>query len=803
MLRVYDCIANQHDPWLVLLAGLICTLSTITGFNLMHRSERAGGRFRPIWLCAGAAVIGAGIWSTHFIAMLAYDPGVLFGFAAAPTGLALVVAVAMSLAGLTVAQGRRFAARPLLAGVLLGLGIGGMHYLGMAGVEVPGTITWDAVHVAASLGLGVVLAGLAVGLFAHRGTRDGRLLAGSLLAIAICALHFTGMAAVEIRLDPTVVVSDAVISKAGLALGIAAATLVIIVFATAGAHVEERMAVMRESEATRLRMLANAAVEGIAICDGDLVREVNESLAGLLGIPQAALVGMSFGRFVGSRDRARWGALPPGSSAPMEVELQAAGGEVIPSEILVRSIEHEGRPHRLLAVRDLRERKNAEARIRFLAHHDPLTELPNRALFATRLDQEIARANRAETRLAVLCLDLDRFKEINDVFGHQAGDEALRIIAESLRIAIREGDVIARLGGDEFAVVMTDDPPPAEASALSNGLIQLADRPVVLAGQAVTLGVSVGIALYPEDGTTAGELLRNADTALYRAKDDGRGTFRFFEPAMDEALRERRALQHDLRQALGRGELRLVYQPQADIRTGEIIGFEALLRWAHPQLGNVPPDRFIPLAEECGAMLPIGEWVVRQACREAACWPRPLSIAINLSPVQFQTGDLVATVRSALRDAGLDPRLLELEVTETVLIRDRERARAILHGLKGLGVRLAMDDFGTGYSSLSYLQSFPFDKIKIDRSFISNIERNRQSMTIVKAVVGLGHGLDLEVIAEGVETTQQLELLRGERCDAVQGYLLGRPDDIGRFLSTLDRRATGAAEPAASAVEAA
>jgi diguanylate cyclase (GGDEF)-like protein/PAS domain S-box-containing protein len=563
------------------------------------------------------------------------------------------------------------------------------------------------------------------------------------------------------------------------------------------------MAVMRESEAMRLRTLANAAVEGIAICDGDVVREVNESLATLLGTPQHALVGMSFASFVASRDRGPWGALPSGASGPVEIELRAAAGEAVPSEILVRSIEHEGRPHRLLAVRDLRERKSAEARIRFLAHHDPLTELPNRALFATRLDQEIARAGRAGTRLAVLCLDLDRFKEINDVFGHQAGDEMLRVMAEALRELTREGDVVARLGGDEFVVVMTDDPQPADASALAERLIQLADRPVELAGQAVTLGVSIGIALYPEDGAAAGELLRNADTALYRAKNEGRGTFRFFEPAMDEALRERRALQHELRQALGRGELRLVYQPQADVRSGEIIGFEALLRWTHARLGNVPPDRFIPLAEECGAMLPIGEWVIREACREAARWPRPLSVAINLSPVQFQTGDLVATVRAALLETGLDPRLLELEVTETVLIRDRERARAILQGLKALGVRLAMDDFGTGYSSLSYLQSFPFDKIKIDRSFISNIERNRHSMTIVKAVVGLGHGLNLEVVAEGVETAQQLELLRGERCDAVQGFLLGRPDDIGSFVSTLERRAPDAVEPAGSAAAAA
>jgi predicted signal transduction protein with EAL and GGDEF domain len=354
-----------------------------------------------------------------------------------------------------------------------------------------------------------------------------------------------------------------------------------------------------------------------------------------------------------------------------------------------------------------------------------------------------------------------------------------------LRAAAGEA-FLARLGGDEFSLIATGGPQPASAEALADRLLATVANDIDVDGQNLRIGLSIGVAIYPVDGKDATTLVGNADAALYRAKADGRGTIRFFESDMDKRLRERRALQHDLRSALERHELTLHYQPQALIG-GDIIGFEALLRWQHPYRGLVPPATFIPLAEESGLIVAIGEWVLREACREAASWSHPLVIGINLSPVQFRHGDLPGLVHSVLLETGLDPKRLELEITEGVMIGDFSRAVSILRRLKSLGVRIAMDDFGTGYSSLSYLQAFPFDKIKIDQAFISNLERNPQSATIVRAVIGLARGLDVPVVAEGVETEHQLAFLSVEACDKVQGFLVGRPRPIEDYADIVGR----------------
>jgi len=385
----------------------------------------------------------------------------------------------------------------------------------------------------------------------------------------------------------------------------------------------------------------------------------------------------------------------------------------------------------------------------------------------------------------VLSIDLDRFKEVNDMFGHAVGDDALRGMSQQLRALAGEA-YLARLGGDEFTLVTTNGDHPALAEILAERLHAGVVTDLELDGQHLRVGISIGIAIFPADGTDATTLLNNADAALYRAKAAGRGKTRFFEIAMDNRLRERRAIQHELSSAIARNELRLHYQPLAKIE-GEVIGFEALIRWHNPQRGMVSPATFIPVAEESGLIMQIGEWVLREACREAASWSRPLQIAINLSPIQFRHGDLAGLVHSVLLETGLAPARLELEITEGVLIEDFARGVSILRRLKTLGVRIAMDDFGTGYSSLSYLQSFPFDKIKIDQSFISKVMNNPQSVAIVRAVIGLAHGLNLPVLAEGVETQAQLDFLAAESCDEVQGYLMGRPHPIMEYSDLIDR----------------
>jgi diguanylate cyclase (GGDEF)-like protein/PAS domain S-box-containing protein len=448
--------------------------------------------------------------------------------------------------------------------------------------------------------------------------------------------------------------------------------------------------------------------------------------------------------------------------------------------------DESGVPQFMVAViHDITERKRAEERIAHLAHHDPLTDLPNRAAFNERLAAALSRSIGSAGRFAVLCIDLDRLKEVNDVFGHAAGDQLLCEV--SRRLLAAAGDVfLARLGGDEFALIAETADQPAGIAELTDRLLAAIQSDLDIEGSPIRAGLSIGVAVFPDDGRDATTLLANADAALYRAKAEGRGVTRFFKADMDKRLRERHALRHDLGLAIERGELDVFYQPQARV-TGEIVGFEALLRWRRSPLGPVPPSTFIPIAEESRLIVQIGEWALREVCREAASWPRRLSVAVNLSPVQFQHGDLPSLVHSILLQTGLAADRLELEITEGVLLADSARALSVLRRLKALGVRIAMDDFGKGYSSLSYLQSFPFDKIKIDRAFVSKLEQNPQSAAIVRAVLGLARGLALPVLAEGVETEEELAFLAAEACDQVQGYLIGRPLPIADYAEATGR----------------
>jgi diguanylate cyclase (GGDEF)-like protein/PAS domain S-box-containing protein len=520
---------------------------------------------------------------------------------------------------------------------------------------------------------------------------------------------------------------------------------------------------------------------------------INRTAEAIFGIARGDLIGKSTQDASGKE--AANDLFPLGSEALRTRELQTIDEHVVHTHhngtriLTTRNLsipDETGEQRYLLSLsEDITERKQAEARIQHLANHDALTDLPNRAAFVEHLTRTIDAAKDSEESFAVLSIDLDRFKEVNDMFGHAVGDNVLRELSQQLRTLAGEAH-LARLGGDEFILITPNGNHPALAEVLARRLHAAVATDLELNGQHLHVGISIGIAIFPTDGADATTLLNNADAALYRAKAAGRGNTRFFEIEMDNRLRERRAIQHELGTAIARDELRLHYQPLAKI-DGEVIGFEALVRWHHPQRGMVSPATFIPVAEESGLIMQIGEWVLREACREAASWPHPLRIAVNLSPIQFRHGDLAGLVHSMLLETGLAPTRLELEITEGVLIEDFGRGVAILRRLKTLGVRIAMDDFGTGYSSLSYLQSFPFDKIKIDRSFISKVKNNPQSAAIVRAVIGLAHGLDLPVLAEGVETSDQLDFLAAESCDEVQGYLMGRPHPISEYCKLVGR----------------
>ena len=464
---------------------------------------------------------------------------------------------------------------------------------------------------------------------------------------------------------------------------------------------------------------------------------------------------------------------------------RTASGKVIEVVTFSRFLDYEGVPAVLIAIIDITERKEAEARIAHMAHHDALTDMPNRVLLRERMAEALAQRTRNNKFLGMLCLDLDNFKLVNDTLGHPVGDRLLQAVAERIQSVVRKGETAARLGGDEFAVLVPEASTPEEVSVLARRLIEVVGEPYKIDDTVVTVGTTVGIAVAPGDGEDADHLLRNADMALYRAKADGKGTYRFFEPEMDSRAQARRRLEIDLRTAIAEENLEVHYQPIVDFATDKITGLEALLRWPHPERGSIPPSEFIPLAEETGLITSLGRFVLRRACKDATLWPDGVMLAVNLSPLQFRVGNVFLMVKEALEETGLKASRLDLEITESVLLEKTDQVIASLHALRALGVRISMDDFGTGYSSLSYLRSFPFDKIKIDRSFVRDLESNQGTRAIVRAVLGLAAGLDMKVVAEGIENKQDLAYLMSEGCREGQGFLFSRARPQAEILKML------------------
>jgi diguanylate cyclase (GGDEF)-like protein/PAS domain S-box-containing protein len=451
-----------------------------------------------------------------------------------------------------------------------------------------------------------------------------------------------------------------------------------------------------------------------------------------------------------------------------------ADGTLIDLAIYSRHLVYADQPAVLLALMDITERKRAEARLAFMAQHDGLTGLPNRTLLRQHMDEIMLHARRGAEKIAVLILGLDNFKAVNDTLGHGIGDALLRSVAKRLRSTLREEDTLARLNSDEFAIVQSGLARPEDAVMLARRLLEAIGDPYLLDGHSVVIGASIGIAMAPGDGDESEKLLKHADMALSRAKNDSRGTFSFFEAGMDARAQSRRKIEIDLRAAIQNDVLRPYYQPLVDLATGRITGFEALVRWPHPERGMISPAEFIPVAEETGLINGLGGLMLRRACLDAALWPGSVRVAVNLSPLQFRVGNLLSVVMDALKQSGLPATRLELEITETLLLEKSSQVLATLHALRALGVRISMDDFGTGYSSLSYLRSFPFDKIKIDQSFVRDLGSNRDAQAIVRSIISLGIGLGVTITAEGVETEAELSCLRAEGCHEGQGFLFSQ-----------------------------
>jgi diguanylate cyclase (GGDEF)-like protein/PAS domain S-box-containing protein len=783
MFQVFTCLTEEHDWRLVVLAGAVCLLASAVAISLFHRAQASQGRTRLIWLSMDAAAAGCGIWATHFIAMLAYDPGTGAAYNLGLTILSLLFAALITGVGLRIAL-RDFARwSAAIGGAIVGGGIAAMHYTGMMALEVPGRITWSFDLIAVSIALGMVFGSLALFVAARRDDWKNTSIAAVLLTLAIVSHHFTAMGAVLVMPDPTRIGDAVALSPASLSMVVAGAAGAILGMCLVAAFSDRQS----KDKLHQQKILLDTALENMSqgLCmfdaDGRIVL-FNERYTKMMGLSAAQLKGRSLldlfkyrkasGDFTGD---------PEEFFARMVVEARAGKSKTRVMEMVtgraLRVVDQSMQGGGWVATfEDITEWQNAQAQISHMARHDALTNLPNRTLFREQLEQALHRVKRDE-QVAVLCLDLDHFKDVNDSLGHPIGDELLKAVASRLRQCVREGDTVSRLGGDEFAIVQVGSELQAsEVSSLAGRLVEAVGAPYEIDGHQVIVGASIGISLSPEDSSDPDQLLKNADMALYRAKADGRGIYRFFEAAMDARAQARRLLELDLRAALVRNEFEVYYQPIHNLKADQIIAFEALVRWNHPLRGTIAPLKFIPLAEETGLIVQIGDWVLRQACVDAAGWSQQdVRVAVNLSPVQFKSRNLVPSVTSALAASGLAANRLELEITESVLLQDSEATLATLHKLRDFGVRISMDDFGTGYSSLSYLRSFPFDKIKIDRSFVHELASRDDSMAIVRAVTGLGKSLGISTTAEGVETSEQLALLRLEGCTEVQGYLFSAP----------------------------
>jgi diguanylate cyclase (GGDEF)-like protein len=663
MYRLLDCITQEHNYGLVAVAALICVVGSVLSTHMSARLTEWRGKRRLVQLPLAGLITGATIWSTHFIAMLAYEPGYDHGYEPVMTGVSLVVGVLGAFAanaGLAFARG---ASAPIMAGAIFGMTVSAMHYTGMSAYLLPGNIIWHIGTVTASVGIGAGLGALSYGLIARRiGGLGGRAWPALVMVLAICLMHFTGMSAIDVRLDSAVVVPPQTISDTAMAMLIFAVTAIILLIAIA--------------------------------------------------------------------------------SASIEVNLE---GET-------------------------------RTQLDHAAQHDPLTGMPNRMWLTRRLDALKLRLQENETtRVAVLTVDLNLFKEVNDVYGHAVGDAVLTRVALRLISQQGEDEYVTRVGGDEFVAIKEGFRRIEEVLSFAERLHAAIVEPIDLEEVSLRVGAAIGVATTLEDGRDPSELLHKSDVAMYRAKSEPDASICLFNEEMDRRSRDRTQMVHDLRLALQRDEFELVYQLQNALDTLAPVGFEVLLRWNHPTRGRVSPVEFIPVAEETGLIREIGQWVLREACREAAGWDRPYSVAVNVAPQQLVQPSFVEDVMDILMATGLSPDRLELEITEASIIDDQAHTLKVMHKLKSVGIRIAMDDFGTGYSSLATLQAFPFDKIKIDRSFVRDVHKDAQRAAIVRSTLLLGAALDIPVLAEGVEVEDELRFLRGESCASVQGYYFGMP----------------------------
>ncbi len=768
------------------LAAALCL------FRLRSRMRYSRGAVRLAWIFLCSIVGGVGAWAGEMTALASLHPGLAIGFD--PVGVlgSLMVSVLCAACGFAIAWTGQDRMRTATGGLVLAISSMGMHLVAVGSIRMAATVAWQPIL----LWLGFVLAAGAymtsLVLAGSAKTFAKQLVGAGGCGFAMLALFFVSLSGLEITPDPTLAQPAGLIGQTVVTFIAVVLSVLTTVGGLGAAYIDD---VSSRSALVRSRRLADAAREGIVVlgAGSGVVLDCNAAFSALAGEPVESLVGRRLDEFLTLEGGA---ALELGPT--VEGTLRGKDGEGWPVEVHARPLHEvaDGAPATtVVSVRDLREHRATQDRLRFLAEHDPLTGLPNREMMNRRLEERISEG-------AILTMvRVVNHAEINSLYGHAVGDAVLVKMAERLRRFAANplpgyDCMPVRLGGAELALVVVGVTNLSAAEAFTSALTKSLGRPVRLEAQAVEPQVRLGISAAPDDAATAPEIVRHAEVALESAARDGAsgGVVYFRQDLQDEVVAQRTLLE-DLKVGIAQDQLVVHYQPQARTSDGGLCGFEALVRWIHPTRGFMPPDSFIPAAEQSGLIVELGEQVLRRACREAAAWPHPVPVAVNLSPLQVGQTDLPRLVHQILIETGLSPARLELEITESALFRDYQRALDTLRRLKALGVKIAMDDFGTGFSSLSTLQSFPFDKIKIDKSFVNGVGALERSTVIVKAVLGIGKGLDIPVVAEGVETAEQMAFLRDEGCAVVQGYHIGKPAPIGAHQALFDALDAPAARP--------
>jgi diguanylate cyclase (GGDEF)-like protein/PAS domain S-box-containing protein len=861
-------LVGSYDYRLVALSVVIATLASYAALDLTDRVTIARGSARSGWLAGGASAMGLGIWSMHYVGMLAFRLPIPVWYDWPIVLLSLLAAIFASATALHVASGHSVSLwRTAVGSVVMGVGVGAMHYIGMDAMRMGAMCHFNPSLVVLSVILAIGISFVAIRLvFLARNqsetTRLRKIASAIVMGAAIPIMHYTGMAAASFSAsDAAPDLSNAVaVSTLGV-VGVAAVTITVlgiailttanqrlihkpttmrtsvvsvriralraamftfcmmfifqeakqaidptisiwtshsvtILFATLAAAAfsfivlrkEERSKEMLQNSENKYRVLFEDSADANWLMDESGFLACNSAALQMFGYPPGALMqhpadisppNQPDGTVSRTAAEQKMAAAFLNGKERFEWLHQRTNGDVFPAEVCLTALTLSGRRMLLATVRDISARKLAEEKVQFLAYYDAVTGLPNRTLLQDRLEKALAAARRQKNKLALLYLDLDRFKDINDSLGHSVGDLFLQEVAERLKRWGRQQDTVGRLGGDEFLIMLTDAKDIPDAAVAAERLMDAMTTEFVVQGHSLNIGCSIGISIFPEHGADADTLIKNADAAMYSAKANGRNNFRFFTEEMNAQVVERLTLEKSLRLALDKKELFLMYQPQMDMATGKVVGLEALLRWQHPKFGLVPPDRFIRLAENSGLILPIGEWVLRTACSQARTWQEEgfpkVTVAVNVSAIQFRQEGFCRLIRKVLDETGLAPQYLELELTESLLLANADLMLAVVQKLKAMGLTLAIDDFGIGYSSFGYLRQFQVSKLKIDRSFIRDVAVNPDDAAITAAIISMAKSLKLRVIAEGVETEEQMSFLRAHHCDEIQGYYFSKP----------------------------